>query len=208
MVSIDIMGKTYEVPDDLTILQALWYVGHKTIRGVGCLGGFCGACSTVYRLPDEGYKLHVGLACQTNVIDGMSLAQIPFFPSKDTTIYAETVKNEEELLLEVYPDTQKCISCGVCNRVCPQNLNVMGYVLKANNGEFQTTVNWSFDCINCGLCAMKCPADISPNLIARYVRRQYALLSLQPSRLLATRIEEIRKGKYDDAWRELFADLG
>jgi len=208
MVRIDIMGKTYEVPEDLTILQALWYVGHKTIRGVGCLGGFCGACSTVYRLPDEGYKLHVGLACQTKVIDGMSLAQIPFFPSKATTIYAETVKSEQELLLEVYPDTQRCIHCGVCNKVCPQNLNVMGYVLKANNGEFQATVDWSFDCINCGLCAMKCPADIAPNLIARYVRRQYTRLSLKPSRRLRKRIEEIREGRYENEWKEVLAHLG
>jgi len=84
----------------------------------------------------------------------------------------------------------------------------MGYVLKADNGEFPTTVDWSFDCINCGLCAMKCPADIAPNLIARYVRRQYAQLSRKPSLRLRRRIEEIQGGMYENDWKKLFADLG
>jgi ferredoxin len=203
MVEISVMGKKYKVPEGLTILQALWFIGYKTIRGVGCLGGFCGACATVFRIEEEDWRLHVGLACQTQVREGMHLAQIPFFPVKSMLYDFNKIKDINDILLEIYPDTQKCISCGTCNKVCPQNLNVMGYIIKANAGEFDKVVDWSFDCINCGICAMKCPADIAPNLIAKFVRRKFVKLTLKRSELLAKRIKEIKEGKFDNEWRKI-----
>ena len=80
MIKIYIMGKEYEVPDSLTIMKALEYAGYKFIRGCGCRGGICGACATVYRLPDS-YKINVGLACQTVIVPNMYLTQIPFYPA-------------------------------------------------------------------------------------------------------------------------------
>ena len=66
IVPVFIMGKRYEVPRSLTIMQAMEYAGFKFIRGCGCRGGICGACATVYRKPGD-YKIYVGLACQTVV---------------------------------------------------------------------------------------------------------------------------------------------
>jgi hypothetical protein len=66
MVTIYIMGKSYEVPSNLTIMKAMEYAGYRLIRGCGCRGGFCGACGTVYRTKGD-YKLKAGLACQTVV---------------------------------------------------------------------------------------------------------------------------------------------
>ena len=43
MVSVEIAGKTYQVPEGITMIKALWYTGQEVIRGAGCLGGFCGA---------------------------------------------------------------------------------------------------------------------------------------------------------------------
>ena len=52
-VEVFIMGKSYKVPAGLTIMKALEYAGYRYIRGCGCRAGFCGACSTVYRIEDE-----------------------------------------------------------------------------------------------------------------------------------------------------------
>lgn len=204
MINIEILGKYYEVQEGITILQAFWYVGQKKIRGVGCLGGFCGACSTVYRVADEDYKLHVGLACQTVVKEGMSLVQIPFFPVKQKTNYADEVRDNQDILLQVYPDLRKCISCGACTRVCPQDLNVLGYLIKAEDGDFEKSSEWSFDCINCGMCAMKCPMDLSPNLIGAYVREKNHKVNNVNSKNLHDRINEIESGIFKNEWDELF----
>src|SRR3989441_7898772 len=53
MVTVEIAGKKYEVPEGITVIKALWYSGQEVIRGAGCLGGFCGACATYYRTKDD-----------------------------------------------------------------------------------------------------------------------------------------------------------
>jgi ferredoxin len=50
MVTINIMGREYKVPYSVTILQALEFAGYQVIRGCGCRGGICGACSVAYRV--------------------------------------------------------------------------------------------------------------------------------------------------------------
>ena len=49
MVTVELAGKKYEVPEGITIIKALWYSGQEVIRGAGCLGGFCGACAAKLR---------------------------------------------------------------------------------------------------------------------------------------------------------------
>ena len=44
-VTVEVMGKKHQVPEGITVIQALWYTGHEMIRGIGCLGGTCGACA-------------------------------------------------------------------------------------------------------------------------------------------------------------------
>ena len=82
-VTIFVGGKRYEVPYDLTIMDAMEHAGFRLIRGSGCRQGMCGACATLYRLRDD-YRLHTALACQELVQDGMRLDQIqndPEIPS-------------------------------------------------------------------------------------------------------------------------------
>ena len=38
MVTIEIAGKKYDVPEGITIIKALWYSGQEVVRGAGCLG--------------------------------------------------------------------------------------------------------------------------------------------------------------------------
>ena len=62
-VSIFVRGKRYEVPYDLTIMDAIEYAGFRFIRGSGCRQGMCGACATLYRLRGD-YRLRTALACR------------------------------------------------------------------------------------------------------------------------------------------------
>ncbi len=79
-VEVFIMGKSYKVPAGLTIMKAVEYAGYRFIRGCGCRAGFCGACSTIYRIENE-QKLGFDLACQKVVEDKMYLVQLPFVPA-------------------------------------------------------------------------------------------------------------------------------
>ena len=85
------MGKRYEVPPSLTIMKAMEYAGYVLVRGVGCRGGFCGACATVYRVKGDE-RLKFGLACQTVVQPDMYLGQIPFFPAQHSTYDLNTAQ--------------------------------------------------------------------------------------------------------------------
>ncbi len=46
---------------------------------------------------------------------------------------------------------EECINCGACNKICPQNINV----LKCFKEDLK-----SKRCLNCGLCNYVCPANI------------------------------------------------
>ena len=45
MVNVFLFGKKYEVPESLTIMEAMEYAGYQLVRGCGCRNGFCGACT-------------------------------------------------------------------------------------------------------------------------------------------------------------------
>ena len=89
MVTVFIMGKAYRVPADATIMGAIEYAGYQIKRGAGCREGFCGACATVFRLPED-YKIYTGLACTTLVEDGMWLSQLPAIPAQKP-VYDEAI---------------------------------------------------------------------------------------------------------------------
>src|ERR1700675_3130339 len=80
MVTIEIAGKKYEVPEGITIIKALWYSGQEVVRGAGCLGGFCGACAAYYRTKDDP-KVRTCLASQMAVQEGMSIHKRPPSPA-------------------------------------------------------------------------------------------------------------------------------
>lgn len=196
MVNIFIMGKEYEVPKDLTIMKALEYSGYKFIRGCGCRGGICGACSTVYRLPDS-YKIEVGLACQTVIVPGMSLTQIPFYPANKAIYDMENLEPTLETILSLYPEVVRCLSCNTCTRACPQDLEVMHYVQAAIRGDIKKVAELSFECIMCGLCASRCPAEIVQYNLGILCRRLYAKHLVPKAKDLASRVKEVKDGKFD-----------
>ncbi|MFN3307695.1 MAG: 4Fe-4S dicluster domain-containing protein [Anaerolineales bacterium] len=202
LIPIYIMGKRYDVPSSLTIMKAMEYAGYTLIRGVGCRGGFCGACATVYRIKDDP-KLYFGLACQTVVKPEMYLGQIPFFPAKRATYDIAQLQAQASTLFQIYPEVLRCLGCGTCTKACPQELNVKGYMAAAMRGDIAAVANLSFDCIMCGLCAARCPAEEPQYNIAILARRLYGRYLSPRSEHLYQRVEEIQQGAFDQTLAEL-----
>ena len=202
LIPVFIMGKRYDVPPSLTIMKAMEYAGYQLVRGVGCRGGFCGACATVYRLQGDD-TLYFGLACQTVVQPNMYLAQIPFFPAQRADYDISTLQPRPERLFSLYPELLRCLGCGTCTKACPQELDVKGYMAAAMRGDIARVANMSFDCIMCGLCAARCPVGEAQYNIAVLCRRLYGRYLAPRSQHLEDRLEEIEEGKFNEALEEL-----
>ena len=201
-VEVFIMGKSYKVPAGLTIMKALEYAGYRFIRGCGCRAGFCGACSTIYRIEDE-QKLGFDLACQKVVEDKMYLVQLPFVPAAKAEYDIEKIQPSDTILLEMYPEIARCVSCNTCTKSCPQDIETMKYIQMAIRGDIARCAELSFDCIQCGLCAMRCPADIKHYHVAQLARRLRGKYIDSKSKNLANRLKEIDNRKYDDEIEKL-----
>jgi heterodisulfide reductase subunit C len=195
-IEVFIMGKSYKVPAGLTIMKALEYAGYRYIRGCGCRAGFCGACSTIYRIEDE-QKLGFDLACQKVVEDKMYLVQLPFVPASKAEYDIEKLKPSDSTILEIYPEIARCVSCNTCTKSCPQDIEVMKYIQRAVRGDITKCAEISFDCIQCGLCAMRCPADIKHYHVSQLARRLRGKYIDIKSKNLAKRLKEIENRKFD-----------
>ncbi len=196
MLKVYIMGEAYDVPEGSTILMAIEYAGFQVKRGVGCREGFCGACATVYREKND-YKLKGGLACQTVVTDGMSLAQIPSVPAEKPVYDIAELEPNENAIKELFPTVFRCVACNTCTKACPQDILVMDYIQALKRGDIAMAADLSFDCIRCGLCALRCPAEIVQYNAAILARRLYARYLTPKSPEVDIRIQEIDGGKYD-----------
>jgi len=201
-VPIFIMGKQYDVPDSLTIQKALEYAGYQLVRGCGCRGGICGACGTVFRFPDS-YRIEVGLACQTVVRPNMYIAQIPFFPGNKSVYDIETLPAVGSTLTALYPEIFKCVGCGTCTRSCPMDIDVLGYISKAIQGDIAAVAEGSFDCVMCGLCASRCPAEEVQYNVAVLARRLYARHLVPRAEHLTKAASAVEAKRHEKNLREL-----
>mgnify|MGYP000630868465 CR=1 FL=1 len=216
MVKIYIMGREYLVPEGLTILKALEYAGYRMIRGVGCRAGFCGACSTVYRIKGD-YRLYTALACQTTVQDGMYLVQLPFTPAEKPRYDIEKLSPDFATIVQFFPEVTRCVQCNTCTKVCPQEIQVMDAIQAILRGDIATAANLTFDCIACGICSMRCPAEIVHYNVFQLVRRLYGKYLTKKPKHLEERLKEIEQGKFreeldklvvagPDVWKKLYQE--
>ncbi|MBR1560338.1 MAG: (2Fe-2S)-binding protein [Clostridia bacterium] len=204
MVNVFLYGKKYEVPSDLTIMEAMEYAGYKLVRGVGCRNGFCGACATVYRIAGDR-ELHAALACSTKVEDGMYVATLPFFPLIKEAYDIEKVRPDEQIMMQLYPEIYSCVGCNACTKACSQQLNVMQYIAHAQRGEYDKCAELSFDCVMCGICSSRCPAGISHPQVAMLARRLNGKYIAPESKHLADRVKEIQDGLCAEAMEAIMA---
>ena len=201
MVRIYATGQEYSVPADLTIMKAMEFIGYKYIRGIGCRGGFCGACATIYRNKND-YRLYTGLACQTTVKDGMYLVQIPFVPAEKQRYELTALKPDTSAIMTLYPEIARCVSCNACTKACPQEIEVMDAIQSLLRGDFTKTANLTFDCIACGLCSLRCPAEIQHPNVFQVARRLHGRYVLKRSKSLDQRVEEVEKGIFEKELQE------
>lgn len=201
-IPIFIMGRHYEVPETLTIMKAMEFAGFKFVRGAGCRGGICGACSTVYRKAGD-YKLHFGLACQTVVEPNMYLTQIPFYPANRASYNIKEIEPTAESIYLLYPELFRCVACNNCTKACPMEVEVMDYISALKQGDITRAAELSFDCIQCGLCASRCMGELPQYHIAQLARRLYGRYIQPSAEHLKRRVQEIQSGKYDKMLDEL-----
>lgn len=201
MVKIYATGQEYSVPADLTIMKAMEFIGYKYIRGIGCRGGFCGACATVYRNKND-YRLYTGLACQTTVRDGMYLVQIPFVPAEKQRYELTALRPDAAVIMGLYPEIARCVSCNACTKACPQEIEVMDAIQSLLRGDLTKTADLTFDCIACGLCSLRCPAEIQHPNVFQVARRLHGRYVLKRSKSLEQRVGEVEKGVFEKELRE------
>ena len=193
MVNIFLFGKKYEVPSELTIMNAMEYAGYQLKRGCGCRNGFCGACATIYRMKGQN-QLQTCLACSKKVEDGMFIATLPFFPLVKQVYDINKIKPEQSVMMQLYPEIYACIGCNACTKACTQELNVMQYIAYAQRGEYEKCAEESFDCVMCGVCSSRCPAGISHPQVAMLARRLNGKYLARHCDHLDESVEEIRRG--------------
>lgn len=202
LVPIFIMGKRYNVPSTLTIQKAFEYAGYQLIRSCGCRGGICGACATVYRLPDSP-KIYVGLACQTVVKPNMYIAMVPFFPANRAIYDLEQITPDVKTLLKLYPELAKCMGCNTCTKSCPMDLPVMEYISAALRGDIEKAAELSFPCVMCGICTSRCPAELPQYHIGMLTRRLTAKYIHAPADHLKDMVQRIESGRYEEPLTQL-----
>ncbi len=202
LIPIHIMGKRYEVPETLTIMKAMEYAGYKYIRGCGCRGGVCGACSTVYRKPGD-YKIYTGLACQTVVEPDMYLTQLPFYPANRAVYDFSELEGKPEEIFSLYPELMRCVACNACTKVCPMDVQVLDYVSALKRGDIKAAAEISFDCIQCGLCASRCFAEMPQYHIAQLARRLNGAYLTPNAEHLKTMVANIANGRFTDCLNKL-----
>ncbi|MDH4228710.1 MAG: 4Fe-4S dicluster domain-containing protein [Nitrospirota bacterium] len=204
LIAVEIMGKQYHVPDGMTVIGTMWYTGHNIIRGVGCLGGVCGACSTVYRTKDD-FALKVGLGCQMKVEDGMSFFMTPFYPAAKPNYKVQEIEKPKEELFRYFPEALNCRNCNACNKVCPQDIDIKGAVKDAVKGDFAASADKVLSCVMCGLCVSRCIAEMAPNMIALYARRTYSVFYATKHERLDQQMEKITGGEWNAEWENILA---
>ncbi len=201
-VTISILGRKYKVPAGLTIMQAMEFAGYRFIRSCGCRAGFCGACTTVYRIEGD-YRLKTAMACQTRVEEGMYLTQLPFTPAERVNYDIAKFGANIEAMLKVYPEMLRCLGCNSCTKACPQDIDVMEYIAAGKRGDIERMAEISFDCIQCGLCAIRCPAELAQYNYAQFARRLCGKYVAPVPEHLKKRLKEIADGKYEPELRKL-----
>lgn len=191
IITVTLFGKRYDVPNGLTIMEAMEYVGLREKHDHGCHSGVCGSCAVFFQTEEYG-KRKACLACQTKATDGMYITAIPPIPNRP---YCFTeLSNDTDAIQQVYPETDDCVGCGRCTAVCPKGLQVKRYISYAKHGEFEKCADESFACVQCGACAVECPVHILHPQVALLARRLRGRIDTEKCNQLNEQVSKAEKG--------------
>ncbi len=206
-VQIKLAGVAYQVPEGVTLLMACWYAGIDLVKGAGCLGGVCGACTATCKVPDKANPWAAPktvLGCQTTVEEGMEIILSPLdWPQKPTYKMAE-LDDPAEALFTIYPETRRCTNCDACTMVCPQDIPVRAAMRKMMNKQFDEVAPAFDECVMCGFCTMVCEVAIAPNLLGIYARKAVTKDHPTPVELQAAQTT-VESGVLNDDWAVLMS---
>ena len=196
LVTTTINGKTVSAPENLSVIQALWYSGYPRIKSVGCLEGVCGSCRVLVRRKNS-CEVKTELGCEVLIEDGMQVNFLAFPIPVQQHYHLVNIRNSWEVQAnfhEIFPEASDCRHCGGCNLSCPKGIDVERGVILAGKGRFREAGNLFIECVLCDLCQSACPESISPNYVGIFSRRVTAHLHTRPSNLI-NRLERLRKGE-------------
>ncbi|MEO5340114.1 MAG: 2Fe-2S iron-sulfur cluster-binding protein [Magnetococcus sp. MYC-9] len=203
-ITIGFDGTEYRVSPGRTLLAALEEAGLRFVRGVGCRGGVCGACTVLYRMRDS-HALTAGLLCQDEVQDGMEILSLPYIPQKKA-LHPLTLpegNSPEYQVLNLYPEVNNCVMCGECTRLCPVGIDVMGYVGMIKRGDLRGAAHESFTCVQCHACVLRCPSSISQPNAALAARRYHGRFRDAAAEHLSKAVEKLASGHYRSLFRKV-----
>jgi Fe-S-cluster-containing hydrogenase component 2 len=83
------------------------------------------------------------------------------------------------------------------------DIDVLGYISKAIQGDIKAVAEGSFDCVMCGLCAARCPAEEVQFNIAILARRLYARHLVPKAGHLEKAVKAVEDKAFDKALQEL-----
>lgn len=186
----------------MTVIQTMWWLGRSLTRGIGCLGGTCGACPISIRFPHR-FDVKMTLACQTPVAEGMILTFLQPDTAKREITSLPTGSLTGNELLQHYPEIRRCTACQACSSACPQGINTMVAVREAVNGDYAAVAERFDACVMCGLCAVVCGSGIQPQRVGMYLRRLQGAFYPKKATQLLERIDEIASGKFNKEWENV-----
>lgn len=170
-VRVSLLGRDYDVPGGISILDALAAAGLSPEGSAKCGSGVCGGCAAVYSLNG---KKHACLACRTEVSDGMRIEAMPGFPHRSGRFDFSIMAESAESVKTVYPEVASCIGCRKCDHACPKGIDVSGSIAAINKDMLELCFESSFSCVVCGACESVCPMGIAQPSAMTLARRLYA----------------------------------
>jgi len=137
------------------------------------------------------------------VVEGAEISFLPADASQKERAFLPSEAPTPATLFQYYPETRRCVACGACTAICPQEIDAMAGVREAINGRFEEAAERFASCVMCGLCAAVCDVKVRPHRVGTYARRLVGAFRPKEGTQLEKRIEEIGSGKYNDAWADL-----
>jgi len=99
----------------------------------------------------DKYNIDYNNVIINGLLNGIHLKDVNYIIDKNIrSIFINSISNDKEY---------DCINCGLCNDVCPVNINPKYMYFNKDD----KSKKYKKECINCGICSYLCPSKINLN---------------------------------------------